>query len=194
MYGPCVPRCLLYVLKGTNPHQSTHPSTIPTTTQVARFKNPWEELTFQYAGQQGKERAYSSEEDRYLLCFTNHYGYGNWEVCARVMDMWTDVCGWRVWVTFGGRVRVSTADVPYPPTTHQHRTLNRTCAWPSGAATASASTTSSAPAPPRTSVRALLRPSCLVYGVGSCMCLHRSSLLSSPLTYLLHIQASAASS
>ena len=52
---------------------------------MARFKNPWEELTFQYAGQQGKERAYSSEEDRYLLCFTTPSGYGNWEVRGHVM-------------------------------------------------------------------------------------------------------------
>jgi hypothetical protein len=31
---------------------------------LSRFKNPWEELSFHYIGQQGKERIYSTEEDR----------------------------------------------------------------------------------------------------------------------------------
>lgn len=31
---------------------------------IARFHNPWEELTFIHAGQGGKERVFSQEEDR----------------------------------------------------------------------------------------------------------------------------------
>lgn len=31
---------------------------------IARFKNPWEELTFQSGGPQGREKQYSTEEDR----------------------------------------------------------------------------------------------------------------------------------
>lgn len=46
---------------------------------IKRFHNPWEELTFQHAGAQSKERVFSAEEDRYLLCFTNYFGYGNWD-------------------------------------------------------------------------------------------------------------------
>lgn len=87
------------------PPHPTPPNNQPTTLpndlhQVSRFKNPWEELAFQYAGQQGKERAYSSEEDRYLLCFTNHYGYGNWEVRVGIMCVYGkeggDGRGWGV--------------------------------------------------------------------------------------------------
>jgi SWI/SNF-related matrix-associated actin-dependent regulator of chromatin subfamily A member 5 len=52
---------------------------------VGRFRNPWEELTFQFIGQQGKERVFSTDEDRYLLCLTNYYGYGNWDKVKRAI-------------------------------------------------------------------------------------------------------------
>jgi len=34
---------------------------------IARFKNPWEELTFQPGGPQGREKQYSTEEDRLVV-------------------------------------------------------------------------------------------------------------------------------
>ncbi|CAM9610593.1 unnamed protein product [Ascophyllum nodosum] len=45
---------------------------------IARFSNPWEELTFQSTGTQGK--VFNAHEDRYLLCLAHEYGYGNWDL------------------------------------------------------------------------------------------------------------------
>ncbi|CAM9796341.1 unnamed protein product, partial [Ectocarpus sp. 12 AP-2014] len=45
---------------------------------ISKFANPWEQLTFQYTGTQGK--VFNAHEDRYLLCLAHKYGYGNWDL------------------------------------------------------------------------------------------------------------------
>merc|ERR1711871_252016 len=44
---------------------------------ISMYANPWEELTFKYSSQQG--RTFREDQDRYLLCFTQIHGYGNWD-------------------------------------------------------------------------------------------------------------------
>eukprot|EP00937_MAST-01D_sp_MAST-1D-sp2_P005591 g5591.t1 len=46
-------------------------------TKVARHKNPWQTLRLQYGSNKGK--AYTEEEDIFLVCKMNEIGYGNWE-------------------------------------------------------------------------------------------------------------------
>ena len=44
---------------------------------ISVCSNPWEELSFKYSSQQG--RTFREDQDRYLLCFTQIHGYGNWD-------------------------------------------------------------------------------------------------------------------
>ena len=44
---------------------------------VKSFPDPWNDLTFRFAGSTG--RIFSIEEDRILLCLTQMYGHGAWE-------------------------------------------------------------------------------------------------------------------
>merc|ERR1711871_1384518 len=44
---------------------------------IGIYSNPWEELSFKYSSQQG--RTFREDQDRYLLCFTQIHGYGNWD-------------------------------------------------------------------------------------------------------------------
>ena len=39
--------------------------------------NPWEDLEFHYTS--AKDKGFTLEEDRYLLCWVRKYGYGQWE-------------------------------------------------------------------------------------------------------------------
>jgi len=43
---------------------------------VSLFENPWEELEFVHAN--CADKMFTAEEDRYLLCWTRKYGYGQW--------------------------------------------------------------------------------------------------------------------
>merc|ERR1711968_118061 len=44
---------------------------------IGIYSNPWEELSFNYSS--GKGRTFREDQDRYLLCFTQIHGYGNWD-------------------------------------------------------------------------------------------------------------------
>ena len=48
-----------------------------TATLISLFENPWNELEITHT--QYKDKAFTTEEDRYLLCWTHKYGYGQWE-------------------------------------------------------------------------------------------------------------------
>uniref|UniRef100_A0A7S2V7T2 Chromatin-remodeling complex ATPase chain n=1 Tax=Entomoneis paludosa TaxID=265537 RepID=A0A7S2V7T2_9STRA len=43
---------------------------------VSLFDNPWEELEFVHSN--SSDKMFTAEEDRYLLCWTWKYGYGQW--------------------------------------------------------------------------------------------------------------------
>ncbi|CAB9508745.1 Probable chromatin-remodeling complex ATPase chain [Seminavis robusta] len=43
---------------------------------VSLFSNPWDELEFNYVN--CKDKMFTSEEDRHLLCWTHKFGYGQW--------------------------------------------------------------------------------------------------------------------
>jgi len=45
--------------------------------KVGRYRNPWNELKIYYGANKGK--AYTEEEDRFIICKTNELGYGNWD-------------------------------------------------------------------------------------------------------------------
>lgn len=44
---------------------------------VSLFENPWEELEFSYVN--CRDKMYSNEEDRHLICWMRKYGYGQWQ-------------------------------------------------------------------------------------------------------------------
>lgn len=44
---------------------------------MARYRNPWQELKIHYGTSKGK--AYTEEEDRFIVCMTNNLGYGSWD-------------------------------------------------------------------------------------------------------------------
>jgi len=48
-----------------------------TATLISLFENPWTDLEINHT--QFKDKAFSAEEDRYLLCWTHKFGYGQWE-------------------------------------------------------------------------------------------------------------------
>ncbi|KAG7359848.1 SNF2-related protein [Nitzschia inconspicua] len=43
---------------------------------ISLFENPWEELEFTHVNT--KDKLFSADNDRYLLCWTHKYGYGQW--------------------------------------------------------------------------------------------------------------------
>ncbi|CAD7702794.1 unnamed protein product [Ostreobium quekettii] len=45
--------------------------------KLDRYKNPWLELKIQYGANKGK--AYTEEEDRFIVCMINQLGYGAWD-------------------------------------------------------------------------------------------------------------------
>mmetsp|Transcript_59635 Transcript_59635/g.158716 ORF Transcript_59635/g.158716 Transcript_59635/m.158716 type:complete len:1056 (+) Transcript_59635:1184-4351(+) len=45
--------------------------------KVEKYGNPWQQLKFQYGNAKGK--AFTEEEDRFLVCMTHQLGYGRWE-------------------------------------------------------------------------------------------------------------------
>lgn len=45
--------------------------------KTSRYKNSWKELKIVYG--QNKGKAYTEEEDQFLVCMTHQLGYGNWE-------------------------------------------------------------------------------------------------------------------
>jgi len=45
--------------------------------KLSRYKNPWRELKFVYG--QNKGKAYTEEEDQFLICMTQKLGYGSWD-------------------------------------------------------------------------------------------------------------------
>lgn len=48
-------------------------------TKMERYKNPWQELKIIYGNTKGK--AFTEEEDRFMVCAIHKLGYGQW-------------CGW----------------------------------------------------------------------------------------------------
>ncbi|KAK9812302.1 hypothetical protein WJX73_000685 [Symbiochloris irregularis] len=55
--------------------------------KMERYRNPWQELRLQYGANKGK--AYTEEEDRFLLCMTHQLGYGRWdELKAEIRRSW----------------------------------------------------------------------------------------------------------
>lgn len=55
--------------------------------KMERYRNPWQELRLQYGANKGK--AYTEEEDRFLLCMTHQLGYGRWdELKAEIRKSW----------------------------------------------------------------------------------------------------------
>ena len=46
-------------------------------TKVDRHKNPWQAMTVVYGSNKGK--AFTEEEDRFLICMMDKLGYGQWE-------------------------------------------------------------------------------------------------------------------
>jgi len=45
--------------------------------KIAKHPNPWQTLRIQYGASKGK--AFTEEEDRFIVCMTNQLGYGRWE-------------------------------------------------------------------------------------------------------------------
>jgi len=45
--------------------------------KVNRYKNPWQELKIVYG--QNKGKAYTEEEDQFLVCMSHKLGYGAWD-------------------------------------------------------------------------------------------------------------------
>ena len=45
--------------------------------KVEKYTNPWLHLKFQYGNAKGK--AFTEEEDRFIVCMTHQLGYGRWE-------------------------------------------------------------------------------------------------------------------
>ncbi|EIE25592.1 hypothetical protein COCSUDRAFT_46779 [Coccomyxa subellipsoidea C-169] len=55
--------------------------------KMERYKNPWQELKLQYGANKGK--AYTEEEDRFILCMVHKLGYGAWdELKAEIRRSW----------------------------------------------------------------------------------------------------------
>ncbi|KAL3157174.1 hypothetical protein ABBQ38_001414 [Trebouxia sp. C0009 RCD-2024] len=55
--------------------------------KMDRYRNPWQELKLQYGANKGK--AYTEEEDRFILCQVHLLGYGQWdELKAAIRDHW----------------------------------------------------------------------------------------------------------
>lgn len=55
--------------------------------KLERYKNPWQELKLQYGAAKGK--AYTEEEDRFLICMMHRLGYGAWdELKAEIRNSW----------------------------------------------------------------------------------------------------------
>jgi SWI/SNF-related matrix-associated actin-dependent regulator of chromatin subfamily A member 5 len=64
------------VEKGERKMEESKRLTTATSKLIARFPNPWDDLTFIHTGNHG--RIFNAHEDRYLLCLVNIYGYGAW--------------------------------------------------------------------------------------------------------------------
>ncbi|MEW5311445.1 MAG: hypothetical protein WDW38_003160 [Sanguina aurantia] len=57
------------------------------THKLERYKNPWQELKLAYGANKGK--AYTEEEDRFILCMVHKLGYGNWDdLKAEIRRSW----------------------------------------------------------------------------------------------------------
>ncbi|KAK9820501.1 hypothetical protein WJX72_011031 [[Myrmecia] bisecta] len=55
--------------------------------KLDRYRNPWQELKLQYGANKGK--AYTEEEDRFILCKVHQLGYGAWdELKAEIRKCW----------------------------------------------------------------------------------------------------------
>ncbi|KAK9861243.1 hypothetical protein WJX84_005000 [Apatococcus fuscideae] len=55
--------------------------------KLDRYRNPWQELKLQYGANKGK--AYTEEEDRFILCSVHRLGYGAWdELKAEIRKSW----------------------------------------------------------------------------------------------------------
>lgn len=54
---------------------------------MGRYRNPWLELKIQYGA--NKNKAYTEEEDRFLVCMMHKLGYGAWdEMKAEIRKSW----------------------------------------------------------------------------------------------------------
>jgi len=63
--------------------------------KLDKYKNPWQELKLQYGPAKGK--AYTEEEDRFLICMMHKLGYGAWdELKAEVRNTWRFRFDWYI--------------------------------------------------------------------------------------------------
>jgi SWI/SNF-related matrix-associated actin-dependent regulator of chromatin subfamily A member 5 len=63
--------------------------------KLDKYKNPWQELKLQYGPAKGK--AYTEEEDRFLVCMMHKLGYGAWdELKAEVRNTWRFRFDWYI--------------------------------------------------------------------------------------------------
>uniref|UniRef100_A0A7S3EZ92 SANT domain-containing protein n=1 Tax=Haptolina ericina TaxID=156174 RepID=A0A7S3EZ92_9EUKA len=57
--------------------------------KVSRTKNPWVQLRIDYGSASSRGKQFSEENDRFLVCMTNHLGYGRWdELREEVRSAW----------------------------------------------------------------------------------------------------------
>lgn len=57
-------------------------------TKMERYKNPWKELKITYGNTKGK--AFTEDEDRFMLCSIHKLGFGQWCVdgCEMHLGLW----------------------------------------------------------------------------------------------------------
>jgi len=63
--------------KGEGKIQKRHECMHAVKRKVEKYTNPWLHLKFQYGNAKGK--AFTEEEDRFIVCMTHQLGYGRWE-------------------------------------------------------------------------------------------------------------------
>ena len=63
--------------------------------KLDKYKNPWQELKLQYGPAKGK--AYTEEEDRFMVCMMHKLGYGAWdELKAEIRNSWRFRFDWYI--------------------------------------------------------------------------------------------------
>ncbi|GAX78211.1 hypothetical protein CEUSTIGMA_g5653.t1 [Chlamydomonas eustigma] len=73
--------------RGEQKIQKFHDNQNAIASKLAKYKNPWQELKLVYGPNKGK--AYTEDEDRFILCMTHKLGYGQWdELKAEVRKSW----------------------------------------------------------------------------------------------------------
>ena len=66
------------IIKGEEKLQQVISMETSLRTLIKTFDDPWQELAFSQTT--ARDKGFTPEEDRYLLCWTHKYGHGQWEV------------------------------------------------------------------------------------------------------------------